>query len=79
MNNESLVHNLYKFIREGVSVEKMCESKIKSYKLDEGKLPKDPSKIEDPNGDVQLLAEKEKKVTQKSAEKEADAAVNKDI
>ncbi len=79
MNNESLVHNLYKFIREGVSVEKMCESKIKSYKLDEGKLPKDPSKIEDPNGDVQLLAEKEKKVTQKSAEKEADAAINKDI
>ena len=112
MNNESLVHSLYKFIREGVTVEKMCESKIKSYKLNEslneakcvkcgknfdgksaskgglcpecykkteGKLPKDPSKIEDPNGDVQLLAEKEKKVTQKSAEKEADAAVNKDI
>lgn len=80
MNNESLVHSLYKFIREGVTVEKMCESKIKAYKLNEGKLPEDPSKIEDPNGDVQKLAEKEEaKKTQKKEEKEADAAINPDI
>jgi hypothetical protein len=90
MNNESLVHNLYKFLKEGVTTEKMNEANVRAYpvvgvqKLDEGKLPKDPSEISDATGDVQLLSEKEKKektkkVTQKSAEKEADAAINKDI
>jgi uncharacterized protein YndB with AHSA1/START domain len=90
MNNESLVHNLYKFLKEGVTTEKMNEANVRAYpvvgvqKLDEGKLPKDPSEISDATGDAQLLSEKEKKektkkVTQKSAEKEADAAVNKDI
>jgi hypothetical protein len=131
MNNESLVHNLYKFLKEGVTTEKMNEANVRAYpvvgiqkldegqdargerdgtgpykdsaqrqatgdmgkrklageacpkgKQDEGKLPKDPSLVEDPDGDIQLLSEKEKKtkkVTQKSAEKEADGSLNKDI
>ena len=52
----------------------------------EGKLPsdngKDNSIIANPEEQIQMLSEKEKaakKVTQKSAEKEADAAVNPDI
>lgn len=84
MNNESLVNSLYKFIKGDATMEKLQESNLKAYpvgvqNLSEGKLPIDPSEIKDPTGDVQILSEKEKKITQKSAEKESDAAVNKDI
>jgi len=78
MSREKIVNELYKFLREDVTVEKLFEADAIAYPVEEGKLPADPSLIKTPEKDIQLLSEEEKSkiapaaVTDEPAETEVE-------
>lgn len=76
--SEFNVHNLYKFIKEGVTPDQMFAATAEAYKekADEGKLPADLANIQDPAKDIQDLKEDEKKEDKKEVE---DSGVNPEI
>ena len=68
-NNETMAYSLFQFLKNGVTIKQLEEStnaaygkkveKVQGFKrvVKEGKLVADPSKITDPKGTIQTLAE----------------------
>jgi len=71
--SEFNVHNLYKFIKEGVTPDQMFAATKEAYKdADEGKLPADTANIQKPDQYVQDLKEEEKKEEDKEGKDKAE-------
>lgn len=78
--SENMVHNLYKFIKEGVTDDQMFAATEEAYKekTEEGKLPADIANIQKPDQYVQDLKEEEKKEDKEGKDKAENPEIKTD-